>query len=133
MGHPSLNIASRNIPVQIRIKTRASGMKRAHFSLPVLLLCAACASTSEQPPQLAAAPDPQIPSLEQATGPAECSRTINQFQQVIAADVGTGSLDKNVFPRIATELGPVRAVCASGNAASANRELAVVKKKYGYR
>jgi len=108
-------------------------MKRALFSLPVLLFCAACASTSEQPPLQQAAPDPQVPSLEQATGPAECSRAINQFQQVIAADVGTGSLDRNVFPRIATDLGPVRAVCASGNAANANRELAAVKRKYGYR
>jgi len=108
-------------------------MKRFLLSLPVLLLCAACASTSEQPPIQQAAPDPQVPSLEQATGPAECSRPINQFQQVIAADVGTGSLDRNVFPRIASDLGPVRAVCASGNAASANRDLTAVKRKYGYR
>lgn len=108
-------------------------MKRGIFSLPVLLLCAACTSTSEQPPVQQAAPDPQIPSLEQATGPAQCTQPINQFQQVISADVGTGSLDKNVFPRIATDLGPVRAVCASGDAAAANRELQTVKRKYGYR
>lgn len=108
-------------------------MKRTSFSLPLLLLCAACTSTSEQPPQQQVAPDPQIASLETARGPAECTRGINQFQQVIAADVGTGSLDRNVFPRIASDLGPVRAVCASGDSASANRELAAVKKKYGYR
>jgi hypothetical protein len=108
-------------------------MKRSLFSLPVLLLCAACASTSVPPPQQQPAPDPQVASLESATGPAECTRTINQFQQIIAADVGTGSLDRNVFPRIATDLGPVRAVCASGDAPAANRELALVKKKYGYR
>ncbi len=109
-------------------------MKRIFFSLPVLLLCAACTSTSAPPPQQqTAAPDPQIASLEPASGPAECTRNINQFQNVIAADVGTGSLDRNVFPRIATDLGPVRAVCASGDAAGANRELAAVKKKYGYR
>lgn len=108
-------------------------MKRATFSLPLLLLCAACTSTSAPAPQPAAAPDPQIASLEPASGPAECTRGINQFQQVIAADVSTGSLDRNVFPRIATDLGPVRAVCASGDSASANRELAAVKKKYGYR
>ena len=110
-------------------------MKRFLFSLPVLLVCAACASTSAPPPQQqpAAAPEPDIPSLEQATGPAECTRPINQFQQIIAADVGTGSLDRNVFPRIATDLGPVRAVCASGDVAAANRELAAVKRKYGYR
>jgi hypothetical protein len=109
-------------------------MKRTFFSLPALLLCAACASTQEQPPQQqAVAPDPQIASLEQARGPAECTRNINQFQTVIASDVGTGSLDRNVFPRIASDLGPVRAVCASGDAAGANRELAAVKKKYGYR
>lgn len=108
-------------------------MKRIFFSLPILLLCAACTSTSAPPPQQAAAPDPQIASLEAASGPAECTRTINQFQNVIAADVGTGSLDRNVFPRIATDLGPVRAVCASGDSAGANRELTAVKKKYGYR
>lgn len=109
-------------------------MKRTLFSLPVLLLCTACASTSAPPPQQqAAAPDPQVASLEPASGPAECARTINQFQSVIASDVGTGSLDRNVFPRVATDLGPVRAVCASGDAAGANRELAAVKKKYGYR
>jgi hypothetical protein len=108
-------------------------MKRTFFSLPLLMLCAACTSTSTPAPQQAAAPDPQIASLESASGPAECTRTINQFQNVIAADVGTGSLDRNVFPRIASDLGPVRAVCASGDAAGANRELAAVKKKYGYR
>jgi hypothetical protein len=108
-------------------------MKRIFFSLPLLLLCAACTSTSEAPAPQQAAPDPQIATLEPARGPAECTRSINQFQQVIAADVGTGSLDRNVFPRIASDLGPVRAVCASGDAAGANRELAAVKKKYGYR
>jgi hypothetical protein len=109
-------------------------MKRIFFSLPVLLICAACASTSEPPPQpQPVAPDPQIASLEPARGPAECTRGINQFQQVIASDVGTGSLDRNVFPRVAADLGPVRAVCASGDAAGANRELAAVKRKYGYR
>lgn len=109
-------------------------MKRFLFSLPLLMLCAACASTSEQPPQpQAAAADPQIATLESANGPAECTRSINQFQNVISADVGTGSLDRNVFPRIASDLGPVRAVCASGDVAAANRELAAVKRKYGYR
>ena len=109
-------------------------MKRTFFSLPALLLCAACSTTQEQPPQQQAAPpDPQIATLETARGPVECTRNINQFQQVIAADVGTGSLDRNVFPRIASDLGPVRAVCASGDANGANRELAAVKRKYGYR
>jgi hypothetical protein len=108
-------------------------MKRALLSLPLLLACAACTSTSEPPPVQQAAPEPQIATLEPARGPAECTRSINQFQQVIAADVGTGSLDRNVFPRIAADLGPVRAVCASGDAAGANRELASVKRKYGYR
>jgi hypothetical protein len=108
-------------------------MKRIFFSLPILVLCAACTSTSTPAPQPVAAPDPQVPSLEAASGPAECTRSINQFQNVIAADVGTGSLDRNVFPRIASDLGPVRAVCASGDSAGANRELAAVKKKYGYR
>ena len=113
-------------------------MKRTFLSLPLLVLCAACTSTGMQSPQTqpqqrALAPEPQIASLEAASGPPECTRTINQFQNIIAADVGTGSLDRNVFPRIATDLGPVRAVCASGDAAGANRELAAVKKKYGYR
>ncbi len=108
-------------------------MKRFSFAIPLLFLCAACTSTSEQPPQPQAAPDPQIATLEPARGPADCTKPINQFQNVIAADVGTGSLDRNVFPRIASDLGPVRAVCASGDAAGANRELTAVKRKYGYR
>ncbi len=110
-------------------------MKRFFFSLPLLVLCAACASTSTPAPQpqQTASSEPQVASLEGAQGPAECTRTINQFQNIIAADVGTGSLDRNVFPRIASDLGPVRAVCASGDAAGANRELTAVKKKYGYR
>lgn len=110
-------------------------MKSVFFSLPLLALCAACTSmsTPAPQPQQAAAPEPQIATLEAASGPPECTRTINQFQNIIAADVGTGSLDRNVFPRIASDLGPVRAVCASGDAAGANRELAAVKKKYGYR
>jgi ABC-type transport system substrate-binding protein len=114
----------------------ASGMKRIFFSLPLLVLCAACASTSTpapQPQQQTASGEPQVATLEPTQGPAECTRTINQFQNIISADVGTGSLDRNVFPRIASDLGPVRAVCASGDAARANRELTAVKKKYGYR
>ena len=55
------------------------------------------------------------------------------FGFVRTADASTGSLDKSVFPRIAADLGPVRAVCASGDAAAANRELQTVKRKYGYR
>jgi hypothetical protein len=109
-------------------------MKRIFFlCLPVLLLSGGCTSSQTPPPQTAVAPDPQIASLEPASGPPECTRTINDFQRIIAADVGTGSLDRNVFPRIATDLGPVRAVCASGDAANANRELQALKKKYGYR
>lgn len=109
-------------------------MKRLLFSLPLLAFCAACTSTSTPAPQpQAAAPAEEIATLEAASGPPECTRTINQFQNIIAADVGTGSLDRNVFPRIASDLGPVRAVCASGDAAGANRELTAVKKKYGYR
>lgn len=111
-------------------------MNRFFFSLPLLVLCAACTSFSTpapQPQQQAAPAEPQIATLEPAQGPAECTRTINQFQNIISADVGTGSLGRNVFPRIATDLGPVRAVCASGDAAGANRELAAVKKRYGYR
>jgi hypothetical protein len=109
-------------------------MNRLSFlCLPVLLLGAACTNSPTPPPQTAVAPDPQIASLEPATGPADCTRPINDFQRVIAADVSSGSLDRNVFPRVATDLGPVRAVCASGDAAGANRELQAVKKKYGYR
>ena len=108
-------------------------MKRIFLCLPVLLVSAACTSSPTPPPQTAVAPDPQVATLEPATGPAECTRTINEYQRVIAADVGTGSLDRNVFPRIASDLGPVRAVCASGDGARANRELQAVKKKYGYR
>lgn len=110
-------------------------MKPALFSLPLLLLCAACASSSPPPPppQQVAAPDPDVPSIQDSSGPAQCAQPINQFQRVITADASTGSLDKSVFPRIATDLGPVRAVCASGDAAAANRELQSVKRKYGYR
>jgi hypothetical protein len=108
-------------------------MKHIFFCLTVLLLVTGCTSSQTPPPQTAVAPDPQIATLEQATGPAECTRQINEYQRVIAADVGTGSLDRNVFPRIASDLGPVRAVCASGDAPRANRELQAVKKKYGYR
>lgn len=109
-------------------------MTRSLFSLPLLLLCAACASSSPPPPQQqAAAPDPDVPAIQDSTGPAQCAQPINQFQRVISADVNTGSLDKSVFPRIATDLGPVRAVCASGDVAAANRELQTVKRKYGYR
>ncbi len=108
-------------------------MKLSLFSLPLLLLCAACASSPTPPPQQQVAPDPDTPTLQDAAGPAQCAQPINQFQRVISADVGTGSLDKSVYPRIVTDLGPVRAVCASGDAASANRELQTVKRKYGYR
>lgn len=108
-------------------------MKRTLFSLPLLLLCAACASSSPPPPQQVAAPDPDVPSIQDSAGPAQCAQPINQFQRVISADVNTGSLDKSVFPRIAADLGPVRAVCASGDVAAANRELQTVKRKYGYR
>lgn len=101
----------------------------------VALFVGSCTSTQSPAPVPVAPPppDPNVPTLSTASGPPECANPINAFQRVIAADVGTGSLDPNVFPRIATDLGPVRAVCASGDAAGANRELQATKRKYGYR
>jgi ABC-type Fe3+-hydroxamate transport system substrate-binding protein len=97
------------------------------------VLLSACASNPPPAPEPVAAPDPRVPTIEQATGPAECARPINEYQRVIAADVGTGSLDANVFPRIATDLGPVRQACAAGQVAQANQQLQATKRKYGYR
>lgn len=108
-------------------------MKRALLIFPVVALCAACASTQTQAPAPANEPDPQVASLAPSNGPPECANPINAFQKIIATDVGTGSLDRNVFPRIATDLSPVRALCASGDGAQALRELQATKRKYGYR
>lgn len=105
---------------------------KGFVALVVAILLSACASNPPAPEPVAA-PDPRGPTIEQATGPGECAGPINEYQRVISADVGTGSLDASVFPRIAADLGPVRQTCAAGQVAQANQQLQATKRKYGYR
>lgn len=98
------------------------------------LLLAGCVSAGPGPQPVAAAvePGPAAP-LPAASGPAGCAGPIGDYQAVIANDVATGHLNKGVHARVAADLGPVRAACAAGREADANRALAGVKARYGYR
>lgn len=107
--------------------------RNAGFAAVMAAFLAAGCTTQAPAPQPIAAPDPSIPTLEQATGPAECTRPINEYQRILAADVGTGSLDRSVFPRVAADLGPVRQACAAGQVQQALQQLQATKHKYGYR
>jgi hypothetical protein len=55
------------------------------------------------------------------------------FEAVIDSDAQTGNLNKSVYPRITGDLAPVKRTCAAGSDAEANRQLAGVKSRYGYR
>ena len=64
---------------------------------------------------------------------AGCGSTIASFEAIINSDVETGNLGKGVHRRIVAELGSAKASCAAGRDADANRGLAAIKSRHGYR
>ena len=64
---------------------------------------------------------------------AGCGSAITGFEAIINSDVETGNLGKGVHRRIITELGTVKASGAAGRDADANRGLAAIKSRHGYR
>ena len=70
-----------------------------------------------------------------AAGPASaaCNDAIAEFEAIVTSDANTGNLNKGVYNRIVAELGPVKAQCGGGRDAEANRALAAIKSRHGYR
>jgi hypothetical protein len=64
---------------------------------------------------------------------ASCGSSIAAFEAIINSDAETGNLNKGVHRRIVGELGSVKASCAAGRDADANRALATLKARHGYR
>jgi len=64
---------------------------------------------------------------------AACGSAIAEFDSIIDSDLKTGNVAKRVHARMVSELGPVKATCASGRDAEATRALAAVKSRHGYR
>jgi hypothetical protein len=64
---------------------------------------------------------------------AACGGAIGEFETIINSDAETGNLNKGVYRKIVSELGPVKANCAAGRDAEAIRALATIKSRRGYR
>jgi hypothetical protein len=64
---------------------------------------------------------------------AACGDEIAAFEAIAASDAKTGNLNKSVYTRITAELAPVKAQCGAGHDAEANRALAGIKSRHGYR
>jgi hypothetical protein len=64
---------------------------------------------------------------------ATCGSAIATFETIISSDAETGNLNKGVHRKIVGELAPVKTSCAAGRDADANRALAVIKSRHGYR
>ena len=64
---------------------------------------------------------------------AACGGAIGEFETIINSDAETGNLNKGVYRKIVSELGPVKANCAAGRDAEATRALVAIKSRHGYR
>jgi len=64
---------------------------------------------------------------------AACSGAIGGFETIINGDAETGNLNKGVYRKIVSKLGPVKANCAAGRDAEATRALGAIKSRHGYR
>jgi len=64
---------------------------------------------------------------------AACNGAIGEFETIITSDAETGNLNKGVYRKIVSELGPVKANCGAGRDAEASRALAAIKSRHGYR
>ena len=64
---------------------------------------------------------------------AACGSAIGEFETIINSDAETGNLNKGVYRKIVSELAPVKAHCSAGRDAEANRALAAIRSRHGYR
>jgi hypothetical protein len=64
---------------------------------------------------------------------AACSGAIGEFETIINSDAETGNLNKGIYRKIVSELGPVKAHCGAGREAEASRALAAIRSRHGYR
>ncbi len=64
---------------------------------------------------------------------AACGGAISEFEAIVTSDANTGNLNKGVYNRIVSELGPVKQQCGAGHDAEASRGLAAIKSRHGYR
>jgi hypothetical protein len=64
---------------------------------------------------------------------AACSGAIGEFATIINSDAETGNLNKGVYRKIVSELGPVKTNCNVGRDAEASHALAAIKSRHGYR
>jgi hypothetical protein len=64
---------------------------------------------------------------------AACSGAIGEFETIINSDAETGNLNKGIYRKIVSELGPVKARCSAGRDAEASRALAAIRSRHGYR
>jgi hypothetical protein len=66
-------------------------------------------------------------------GPAACTRPIGAFERVLENDRRIGHLGTVAHNRILGELNAARSACAAARVREANRELAEVRARHGYR
>ncbi len=103
-----------------------------------LLALGACNTTSQGPaPTMMAAAPPATPSyvtrsdfrLPEGSG---CTGEINRFKAVMANDLETGHVHKDVYARVMGEITPAERACSSGQDGQAVAIVRSVKSRHGY-
>lgn len=82
-----------------------------------------------------AAPPPQAPAAADLSGlpdGAPCTKKINKYQSVIAADHDSGNVNDSVFGEIEHEISDAAAACTDGKGAKALSLVRASQVKHGY-
>ncbi|MGH6834291.1 MAG: hypothetical protein ACREC9_01825 [Methylocella sp.] len=94
-----------------------------------------CNQTSgSSAPVAAVAPrTPAPPSWPNLPEGAACTNELNHYQTVLAADVGTGNVNRSVYDQIESDLGRAADACAAGHDGEARAIIHSTKLRHGYR
>ncbi|MCC6946627.1 MAG: hypothetical protein IT539_02575 [Bradyrhizobiaceae bacterium] len=117
-------------------------MSRIAIAASLALMLGACSSADAPRLQTSAPAGPSVITGSGSgsaapraviAGPPGCASPIADYQDIIDRDAETGYLNPGVYNRLTTDLEPVKRACAEGREAEAQKQLASVKARYGYR
>jgi hypothetical protein len=97
---------------------------------PLLLALAACNQTAG--PVATPASGVTATSFQMPAG-AGCAGEVSRFRAVMDNDLATGHVARSVHGRVVAEIDGAGAACAAGRDAEAQRMVASIKARYGYR
>jgi hypothetical protein len=103
------------------------------LALPLLLALSACNQTTT-PVAAPASPASGVTAASfQMPAGAGCTGEVSRFRAVMDNDLATGHVARSVHGRVVAEIDGAGAACAAGRDAEAQRMVASIKARYGYR